>query len=211
MDSYTEKAITVVRRLILDGHFKPGDRINEVELASSLGISRSRLREALRRFESEGLIHHVAHYGSFVPEFGVNETAELYELREALEGMAARLTAQRADIKSVIELREFLNETRAAIDVDDEPHYPRDMDFHKRIFTLAGNKHLAQRGQEVDWQLSLTRSRSAYRPDRARQAYKEHVAIMDAIEAGDPRLAEEAMRSHLRSSFANVRRTQELS
>lgn len=206
VDLYTSRTTKAVRGLILSGHFQPGDRINEADLAASLNISRGPLREALQRLASEGLVQRVAHRGSFIPEFGAVETIELYETREALEVMAARLAAQRADADDRVALRGFLEATRTALQEDGETHYPADMDFHERILALAGNRHLAHRCGEVHRQLYLTRSKSAYGPERAREAYDEHVAIVDAIQAGDPSSAEAAMRRHLQSGLSNVRK-----
>ena len=206
VDLYTARAIKAVRGLILGGHYQPGDRINEAELAGSLAISRGPVREALQRLASEGLVHRIAHRGSFIPEFGATETVELYETREALEVMASRLAAQRADADDRTALREFLEATRSALQEDGESHYPADMDFHERILALAGNRHLAQRCGEVHRLLYLTRSKSAYDPERARRAYDEHVAIVEAIEGGDPTSAEAAMRRHLQSGLSHVRK-----
>lgn len=205
MDSVTDRTIKAVRDLILNGHFQPGDRINEVELAASLEVSRARLREALKHCESEGLVKHVANYGRFVPEFGAADTSELYELREALEVMATRLVVERATAEDIRAMRALLQDTDSFLETVGDTHYPYDIDFHARIFELSRNKPLARSGQEVHWQLSLTLYRAACRPGRARLAYKEHLAILDAIEAGDLHAAGEAMRAHLHSSLDNVR------
>jgi len=204
-DLYTVRTADAVRNLIVGGHYMPGERVNEAELATSLGISRGPLREALQHLASEGLVHRVAHRGTFVPRFSAEETVELYELREGLEVMAARLAAQRADAVDLAALHELLDDTSAVLDAGTDNSYPANLDFHQRILALAGNAQLLQRAREVHRQLQLVRSRSGYRPDRAKQAYAEHVAVVAAIESGDPEAAERAMRAHLHSGFAHVR------
>lgn len=204
-DSFTERTLHAVRELILDGQYQPGDRVNEAELANSLGVSRGPLREALQQLSSEGLVHRIQHRGTFIPEFGATETLELYELREALEVMAARLAAERAEPPDLGALRAVLETTRELLDASDQAHYPADLDFHERLVVIAGNRQLVQRSREVHHQLHVARSRSAYKPERARQAYVEHLEILRALEVGDPDLAERAMRAHLRTGLAHVR------
>ncbi|GII75990.1 GntR family transcriptional regulator [Sphaerisporangium rufum] len=210
-DSFTQRTLRAVRDLILSGHFRPGDRVNEAELAEALGVSRGPLREALQQLTSEGLVHRIPHRGTFIPEFGATETVELYELREAIEVMAARLAAERATPEDLAELRRFLDATGEVLHSSDEAHYPRDLDFHDRIVAIAGNRQLQARCREVHQLLHVARSRSGFRTERAHQAYDEHRAILQALETRDPDAADRAMRAHLRTGLAHVRQLFELS
>lgn len=205
-DSFTERTLHAVRELILDGQFSPGHRVNEAELARALGVSRGPLREALQQLSSEGLVLRIQHRGTFIPEFGAAETLELYEVREALEVMATRLAAQRAEPHSLLQLRGILEATRERMETSDEAHYPysSDLDFHEPLVALAKNIHLEQHAREVRRQLHVAIARSAYKPERALTAYHDHLEILDAIEAGDADRAGEAMSSHLHSGFAHV-------
>jgi DNA-binding GntR family transcriptional regulator len=191
-----------VRELILAGHYHPGQRLNEVELAASLGVSRGPLREALQQLSSEGLVHRIQHRGTFIPEFGVTETLELYEVREALEVMAVRLAAERTSPEAIKSLLSILETTHERLTTD--PHYPLDLDFHERLVALAGNRNIEQYAREVRRQLHFALSRSSYQPERALSAYEEHLEILRAIEAGDPDRAGAAMRDHMRSGYAHV-------
>jgi DNA-binding GntR family transcriptional regulator len=204
-DSFTERTLHAVRELILDGHFGPGDRVNEAELANSLGVSRGPLREALQQLSSEGLVHRIQHRGTFIPTFGADETVQLSQLREALEVMATRLAAERVSPTDLTDLRAVLETTSERLSSRADAHYPADLDFHARVMRVAGNPMLAQRASEVHRQLHVARARSAYKPERARQAYDEHLEILRALEAHDPDWADQAMRAHLRSAFAHVR------
>jgi len=204
-DSFTERTLHAVRALILSGHFGPGDRVNEAELANSLGVSRGPLREALQQLSSEGIVHRIQHRGTFIPTFGADETVQLSEVREALEVMAARLAAERVSTADLTSLRAVLETTSERLGEKDDAHYPADLDFHALVMTVAGNPMLAQRAGEVHRQLQVARARSAYNSNRARQAYDEHLEILRALEARDPDWADRAMRAHLRTGLAHIR------
>jgi DNA-binding GntR family transcriptional regulator len=204
-DSFTQQTLQAVRELILGGHFRPGDRINEAELAAALGVSRGPLREALQQLASEGLVHRIPHRGTFIPEFGAAETVELYELREALEVMAARLAAERATTDELAELGRILDATGELLQASPDAHYPPDLDFHERIVAIAGNRQLQARYHEVHRLLRVARSSSAFRTERAHRAYGEHLEILRALETHDPDVADRAMRAHLRTGLAHVR------
>lgn len=199
-----ERTLEVLRDLVVDGHFTPGERLNEVEIANSLGVSRGPVREALQRLASQGLLKLVPRRGSFVPEFTLAELTHLYEVRLALESMAARLAAGRRSDTDVAGLRALLERTGEILASDERVPYPVDLDFHRGILELAGNPRLLAHTEQVHLQLRLARSRSGYQPGRAKQAYREHLAIIEAIAGGDPQQAEEAMRSHLGRSLASV-------
>jgi DNA-binding GntR family transcriptional regulator len=203
-DSYASLTSELFRELILGGHYQPGDRINEVEVAASLGISRGPVREALAWLAGEGLVRQVANKGTFIPTLGADETLELYELREALEVMGARLAAERASARDLNDLRDFLDRTGAVLDSGAEEPYPQSLDFHQRILHLAGNQQILQRAREVHRQLYLVRSRSAYGAGRAREAYAEHLKVVAGIASGNPDRAETAMRNHLRCSLTHA-------
>lgn len=203
-DSFTERTLHAVRELILSGHFGPGDRVNEAELANSLGVSRAPLREALQQLSSEGLVHRIQHRGTFIPTFGAAETIQLFQVREALEVMAARLAAERVSPDDLTSLRAVLDSTSERLRAQDDAHYPSDLDFHELVLAVAGNPMLAQRAGEVHRQIHVARARSAYNTDRARQAYEEHLDILRALEAHDPDQADRAMRAHLRTGLAHV-------
>lgn len=203
-DSFASRTVEAVRELILGGHYQPGDRINEVELATALGISRAPLREALQGLTSEGLVVRVTNRGTFIPRFGNDEILELFELREALEVMGARLAAERADEEGLVRLSDVLERTKRALDAGSASPYPRELDFHEVLIGLARNGKVLDRVREVHRQLQLARARSGFQPERARQAYDEHLAVLDAVVRHDPSGAEAAMRAHLRTGLAHV-------
>lgn len=202
--SLSERTVDRLRELVVNGYLRPGDRLNEVEIATSLGVSRGPVREAVQRLASDGLLVLVSHRGAFVPKLTPVELAELYEVRAALECMAVRLAAERGSSGAVDELREMLDSTRRIFEAGDEVPYPTDIDFHRKVIEISGNAMLLDHASRVHLQLTLARSRSGYDPVRARAAYEEHIQITDLIAAGDPEASDRAMRAHLKRSLTNV-------
>lgn len=202
--SYAEQARELLRRSILNGVYAPGQRLKEVEISRDLGISRSPVREAIQGLASEGLVRVATQKGAFVANLDATEVAELYEVREALETMAVWLAAERAEIPRIMDLRELLEATRSTLDRQKSAGYPRNLDFHRHLSVLSGNRKLAQEVNEINSQLELARLRSAYKPGRAEQAYEEHLAIFDALRRQDPAAAADAMREHIRHGKDNM-------
>lgn len=212
--SYMEQAREIVKRLILSGAYRPGQRVKEAELAQALGISRSPVREAVMNLANEGLITLHPQRGAFVREFGLKEVRELFEVREAVEVHAVRLAAQRAGEHELSKLKEFLQATERTLQENEaDPNssltsmypYPVDLDFHREIAVLARNERLTHYVVEINIQLRLARVKSTVsRPERAREAYDEHVQIYEAFKRRDPDEAERAMKSSLRNGLRNV-------
>ncbi len=192
----------VLRELILSGELPPGSRLNEVELAASLGISRGPLREAIQRLVAEGLLTLIAHRGAHVRTFHPEELRDLYELREALETHGCKLAATRATEAQLNQLDVLLSRTEEQLTGEDP--YPTELDFHASVLSLAGNDALVAAARDVHRQIHLARSVSGHDPKRAREAYTEHRAVLTALQAGTAEAAADAMRSHLQRSAASA-------
>lgn len=200
--SLRQRTLDELRRSVLSGRFQPGERLNEIEIAAALGVSRGPVREALQCLGSEGLISLVAHRGAFVSTFTAVRLGQLYQVRIALECMAARIAAVRGSAADIDGLRLTLEETAGALNAFGDVPYPSDLDFHRRIISISGNPELLSHTEKVHLQLTLARSRSGYQPERrARRAYQEHVRVLEALADGDPNAAERAMGEHLESSL----------
>lgn len=202
--SLASLARDVICQQVLDGHFAPGERLNEVELADSLGISRGPVREAIHRLASEGVLRSVPRRGAFVPTFTADELADLYEVREVLESAAARLASERATDEEIADLRACLEATRGILQAGAEVPYPMDLDLHGKILAASHNPRLVDAATGLHVQIRLARALSAYRPDRARDAYTEHCALLDALARRDGAAASEAMHAHLSQSLVHT-------
>ncbi|MDF1724274.1 MAG: GntR family transcriptional regulator, partial [Alcanivorax sp.] len=132
---------------IVRGEILPGSKVSETELASRYGVSRGPLREAIRRLESRKLLERVVHVGTRVASLSVNDLIEIYHVREALEGMAARLAAEHMTAEEVRGLYDVLAQHEQQQDLrEDVAYFQRegDLDFHYRIIQGSHNATLSQ-------------------------------------------------------------------
>lgn len=195
--TFSHRTETVLRDMILDGSIPAGERLNEVALASALGISRGPLREAVQRLAGEGLLTVVSHRGAFVRTFEKREVEELYDLRTALETYVTRLVCERASAEQIAGLVQLVDEAGTALSGDSDAAYPSAHDFHAALLTIAHHSAIERTLRETQRQISLARGMSAKGPDRARKAQDEHHALVEAIEARDADRAANLMRAHL--------------
>lgn len=189
---------------IVTGDLKPGEKIREPELAKRFGTSRGPLRDALRRLESRHLVVNTPNSGARVVSLSPKTLVELYEVREALEGMTCRLAAQNMSDAEIADLDELLDRHEAEIEETAGAAYFRqegDLDFHFRIAQGCGNELLRSALCEDHYQLMrLYRYKFSNRAGRARRALAEHRLILDAIRERDGEHAELMMRRHIRNA-----------
>lgn len=192
---------------ISSGRFQPGERLSEASLARQLGISRGPLREALQRLEGR-LVVRKPNIGVHVIEFTDEHLRELFNVREALEGMAARLAAEHVTSEDIAGLNSLLQAHAHEPKVVAGESYRQgtnDEDFHFLIVRVARNKRLSMLlFDHVYYQLRLYRFRASERPGRAQDALKEHLDIVGALNANDADAAERAMRNHIRNAYASL-------
>jgi len=190
-----------LRSAIINGEMLPGSKINEPQLASRYGISRGPLREAIRRLEGCKLATVTANVGAKVISLNQAQAIEIYQIREALEGLACGLAATRASTADCDQLRELLTRHEAQIRSDNWRAYLQkegDLDFHYQIIRLSGNARLFHLlCEELYHLLRLYRRQTGTEPSRPEQAFKEHHHIVDALENADQELAELLMRRHI--------------
>lgn len=209
-ETLAEQVFRRIQAAIVRGEIAPGSKISEPELARTYGISRGPLREAMHRLEGQRLVVRVPHAGARVVSLGARELVELYQIREALEGMACRLAAQRMTQADIDELRRVLDahERDEAFQAG-RGYYQQegDYDFHYRIVQGSGNGMLIRLLCDELYQLArMYRIQYSASPHRPRQAFAEHHRILDAIAERDGELAEILMRRHIRASRLNIER-----
>jgi DNA-binding GntR family transcriptional regulator len=195
-------AAAEIRRLILDGTLRQGERLIEDRLAEQLGVSRNPVREALRMLEGEGFVDTAARRGCFVATLSAEQATDLFEVRLAMEPLGARLAALAAGRSPeacgghIRRMTEILAEAQAspgqlALDRLSELH----TELHSLVFEMTGNSYLiaiaipmVKRGQ---WLLRQSA------PLRTPSAWSQHHGLISAIEAGDADLAEAVARHHV--------------
>ena len=203
-----ERVFHQLQDAIVRGELAPGSKITEPGLSKVYGISRGPLREAMRRLEAHRLIERVPHVGARVVKLSMKELLELFDLREALESMAARLAAEHMTPEEIAGLRDVLALHERQADLKSgEAYYQRegDLDFHYRI-VLGSHNHMLMNllCDDLYYLVRLYRTQFSASGTRPQRAFVEHHRIVDAIEAGDAELAELLMRRHVSASRTNV-------
>jgi DNA-binding GntR family transcriptional regulator len=186
-----------VREMILSGVLKTGDRIVETEMCSSLGISRTPMREALRILSSEGLIEVIPNKGAYVAQPSTNDIQEMFEVMSILEGACARVAAERmndTDFKK-IELTQLLELHYEA--KDHERYLEVNHSYHVLVQDMAGNKVLDEVINGLRQRILLYRYRQLYQPDRFSASIQEHRDLLEAFRSRDAATAEGVMKRHL--------------
>ncbi|MBD3897223.1 GntR family transcriptional regulator [Halomonas sp. ML-15] len=203
-----ERVFNQLQEAIVRGDLAPGAKITEPGLSKTYGISRGPLREAMRRLEVHRLIERVPHVGARVVKLSMKELLELFDVREALESMAARLAAEHMTAEEIAGLREVLALHERQDDLKrGEAYFQRegDLDFHYRIVQGSHNRMLMTiLCDDLYYLVRLYRTQFSASGARPQRAFVEHHRIVDAIESGDPELAELLMRRHVSASRANV-------
>ena len=194
--SRAEFAYVNIRQAIRDGRFKPGQRLRETELAEQFAVSRTPIREAIRRLSGEGLIEDVAGRGLAVTQFTMAQVRELYFLRGVLEGAAASQAAQFASASEIKAMDEIIALSRPAVDHPKETAR-LNVHFHRAIHEAARNQYLTAALGQLSDSLSLLPGTTFEAQGRATVALNEHRDIIAAIKKHDGATAETAARSHI--------------
>lgn len=197
--TFSGRSVEVLREMVLDGRLRPGDRLNEVELAAALGISRGPLREAIQRLSSEGLLTAIVNRGAYVRTVTPAQLREIYEVRIALETHAVRLLATGPGAAVV----ESLGADAPAIG---SPARDPELAFHRQLVGLTANDALLAATVEVHRQIELAGSHRAPGFDRGGLAghVGEHDEMLDQIRAGRGDRAAVILTRHLRSSLRHA-------
>jgi DNA-binding GntR family transcriptional regulator len=181
------------------GAFRPGDRLVESELAERFGMSRTPVREALQRLETQAV---VAREGRslVVASLDHDQLGELYVVRAELEGLAARLAAQHAAREEVALLMEMVAADRALVDRP-ELLARANRRFHRQIHLASHNRYLVQQLEMVHRSMALVATTSLAADGRGSEALDEHAAIVRAIDARDGAAADAAIRDHISHAY----------
>lgn len=201
MAAATEKAVARVRRFILEGHLEPGARLQEVDLAAQLGVSRTPIREALRALSSEGLVEILPNRGARVARWSVKDLEEIYELRVMLESHAAQRAASRMSSAELVVLTELCEQMEACA------HRGSNHDlvelselnslFHRCILNAADNPRLTMMVASVVQVPLVMRTFVHYSPEALAHSMGHHRELVAALRAGVPEWAGSVMRSHI--------------
>jgi len=201
-----DKTFIKLRADIVEGDLAAGQKLSEAELSTKYGVSRAVVREAMNRLESSFLVERKANVGARVATLSVEGLIELYQVRESLEGMAARLAAKNMTDKEIADLNKLLSKHFDKVK-DGESYYQEagDLDFHYRVILGSKNQHLIDMLINGIYHLvRMYRVQLGMAGPRVTTAFDEHKHIVQAISNRDEELAEMLMRRHILYSKNNI-------
>ncbi|QFU09652.1 HTH-type transcriptional regulator LutR [Rhodobacteraceae bacterium THAF1] len=193
-------AFAKLMQAIEAGQYRPGDRLREVEIAERLSLSRTPVREALRRLEAENIIEHRPRVGAVIRKLEQSEVVELYEMRLVLERTAAQLAAKHA-VAAEVDVLAGLNDDLAACEDDPARAAAINQSFHRTIYLSARNRFLLDAARAMNNALLLLGPTTLADAERIATVADQHRQIIEAIRAGDIDVAGAAAEAHLQTSL----------
>jgi DNA-binding GntR family transcriptional regulator len=183
---------------IVEGELGNGKRLDETELSSFYGVSRTPVREALQRLAESGLAEHLPRRGTFVRSPSLSQLVEMFEVMAELECMAIRLAARRATANDIDALEKDNETCRAAVAANDtKKYYEVNARLHGRIYQMSGNSFLAIEARRLHDRLRPFRRLQLRVRGRMEESMAEHDIILAALRDGDADLAMETMKKHI--------------
>ncbi len=201
-----DKTYLLLRTAIVEGELESGAKLNEAELSTKYSVSRAVVREAINRLESCHLVERKPNVGARIVSLSPEGLIELYQVRESLEGMAARLAATNMSDEEIADLKQLLN-THLETVSSGETYYQEagDLDFHYRVILGSKNQHLISLLIDGLYHLvRMYRVQLGMAGPRVTTAFDEHKNIVNAIANRDEELAEILMRRHITYSKNNI-------
>jgi DNA-binding GntR family transcriptional regulator len=210
-ENLDQKAYQILKGMIMDRQLMPGDKIAQEKLAEDLGISRTPLVNALKLLEQDKLVQSIPRRGFFVRHFNTREMISIFELREVLEGLAARRAAQNITDAEVTRLKGFFRQFRGLKAIGDIQAYAReDRQFHTFLLDVSAREFLRsilETYNIISYSYQFISSDGLVQ--RPEDTLRDHAAIIDAISRRDAEAAETLMREHFRKSIAILKRNME--
>ena len=192
-----------IKNGILDETYEPGRALPEIPLAQKYGVKRTRIRQIFQKLERDMLVEIIPARGAFVKPISMIEFQEIFEIREALEGIAARLAARKRrdeDIEKIIREFEALKDDRNADNLEQKVRIGGTL--HEFILRSAGNKKIIGILEPLQMQVRRIWNRGiVLSPERINKAFGEHIEIMTVLQAKDEALSERRMREHISNAF----------
>lgn len=193
-----EVVFEYLRESILNGNLKPGERLMEIALADQLGVSRTPVREAIRKLEKESFVEMIPRKGAYVADLTAKDIIDVLEIRILLEGFASSLAAQRMSEEELMSLRETLEAFNDAVSRQDrQAMIDLDNTFHDKIFDATKNNKLIEIVKDLHDQFQRFRLTYFTEFDNYPEIQKWHQKIYDAIRSSDVNAAKEAAEQHV--------------
>jgi DNA-binding GntR family transcriptional regulator len=203
LGSLADELYAYLREAILSGELAPNERLVEATLAQTAHVSRTPVREALKRLEMDGLVKTTSSRGVVVTAFSYDELHDLCVAREGMEGLAARLAASSRSEFDLVNLDHTMEQTAAAVERADVPRLV-DLNhaFHEAVWRASRNRYLAQELRLLRGLIERMQQTTLTTPDRQRQMLQEHGETVEALRRGDSEAAEKITRHHFQRAMA---------
>lgn len=204
LDSYQplrEVVCETLREAIRKGVLQPGERLMEIQLAEELGVSRTPVREAIRKLELEGYVVMMPRRGTYVASLSIRDINEVFEIRTSLDSLASGLAAERITAEELERLERLLVSIGEYIDQNDmEKIVETDTEFHDLLYQASRNARLVGIIFNLRDQLTRFRTISMGYPGRLQETLEEHRRLVEAIAQGNVELAQRAAEKHMERS-----------
>lgn len=201
LDSYKplrEIVLEALREAIINGVLEPGERLMEIQLAEEMGVSRTPVREAIRKLELEGFVVMIPRKGAYVAGVSYKDVKDVFEIRAALEGLAAGLAAEKITDDELEQLERVLHYEKEPDTL--EEMVQSDTDFHALLYKASRNERLTVILANLREQIQRFRTTSLAVPGRPRYAIQEHRAIVDAVARHDVEEAQALATAHIENA-----------
>lgn len=204
LDSYKplrEVVSETLRDAIVSGTLKPGERLMEIQLAEELGVSRTPVREAIRKLELEGFVIMIPRRGTYVADLSIKDINEVFEIRTALDVLAAGLAAERITDDELELMERILVQIGEYVDKNElEPIVELDSQFHDILYRACRNDRLVGIINNLREQFTRFRTISMAFPGRITNTLEEHSRLVEAIASREVDLAQQLAREHMENS-----------
>ncbi|WP_289088604.1 GntR family transcriptional regulator [uncultured Veillonella sp.] len=204
LDAYKplrEVVSETLRQAIRDGIFKPGERLMEIPLSEELGVSRTPIREAIRKLELEGFVIMIPRRGTYVADISLKDISQVFEIRSALEELAGALAAERITAEEIEYLERMLVEIGTYIEKKDMDRIVEaDVNFHEVLYKASRNERLVEIIHNLREQTLRFRTVSMNQPGRLSKTWEEHRLLVEAIADRDANKARKIARLHMEHS-----------
>lgn len=203
--SLRQRVFTSIESAILNGEYRKGESLGELQLSKKLGVSRTPIREALMQLELEGLVKNIPNKGAIVVGISEKDIEDIYAIRSRIEGLASRLSAQNITddellaMQKIVELQEFYLSKN-----DIEQIWKLDSDFHKIIYDSSRSRPLRSTLSSFHNYIRRARDVSVNVSGRAEKSVAEHRSILEAIRTGDSEQAENLTSQHIENAKKNI-------
>lgn len=201
----SQKAYRVLKRAIIRGDLTPNSKLILSEIAQSLGISNTPIREAVNKLASEGLVKIIPNKGIIVKEINIDDFQEILQVRAFLDGLIAKLSAEKITDKEIDDMMEIIHKMEQYVKEDDRLTYnDLDIKFHDFLLTIAGNNTLKEIYNNLIVHGHRFRLRTLKIPDRMEKSLKEHLEIALKIKERNPNEATRVSQEHIENILQSI-------